>query len=176
MTFLLLSDIISLHNNRWILISNGCYKTWDNGLNWNKLLSQPFSGSKLSFKPDSGLLAKADSAYSFVLKKSASPYAPALLMRARIAEMHDTDPNNRKGLAKPFYEAFIAVQEPKGAALTANEKKELTEAYDYLGVYYANKEKDDVKATDYFNKAKALDPADAQADFYFKQKAGTKSK
>jgi len=129
-----------------------------------------------SFKPDSGLLAKADSAYSFVLKKSASPYAPALLMRARIAEMHDTDANNRKGLAKPFYEGFIAVQEPKMASLTVNDKKDLTEAYDYLGGYYAYKEKDDIKATEYFNKAKALDPTDAQADFYFKQKAGTKSK
>ena len=38
------------------------------------------------------------------------------------------------------------------------------------------KEKDDVKAAEYFNKSKALDPADTQADFYFKQKAGTKSK
>ncbi len=129
-----------------------------------------------SFKPDSNLLAKADSAYSFVLKKSANPYAPALLMRARIADMRDIDRNNIQGLAKPFYEAFIAVQEPKTASLSANDKKELTEAYVYLGVYYANKEKDDIKATEYFTKAKALTPDDPQVDFYFKQKAGTKSK
>lgn len=129
-----------------------------------------------TYKPDSTLLAKADSAFAFIQKKAANPVAAAELGRARIADLKDVDRNNIQGLAKPFYENYIKIQEPKIASLSSNDKNSLVEAYDYLGLYYANKEKDDVKATEYFNKAKALDPTDAQADFYFKQKAGAKSK
>lgn len=129
-----------------------------------------------TYKPDSTLLARADSAYAFIQKKAANPVAAAELGRARIADLKDADRNNIKGLAKPFYENYIKIQEPKIATLLPNDKNSLVEAYDYLGIYYTNKEKDDVKATEYFNKAIALDPKDAQAEFYLKQKAGAKSK
>jgi tetratricopeptide (TPR) repeat protein len=130
-----------------------------------------------SYKPDSTFLVRADSAFAYINKRAASPVAYATLMRARIADLKDLDRNNIKGVAKPFYEKVVEISEPKPvASLSAADKNGLIEAYDYLGRYYAYKEKDDVKATEYFNKAKALDPTDAQADFYFKQKAGTKSK
>jgi len=136
----------------------------------NKVKADP------TYKPDSTLLARADSAFAFIQKKAANPVAVAELGRARIADLKDADRNNIQGLAKPFYETYIQIQEPKAASLVGSDKNGLVEAYDYLGLYYANKEKDDVKAAEYFNKAKALDPTDAQADFYFKQKAATKSK
>lgn len=129
-----------------------------------------------NFKPDSGILVKADSALSYMQKKMPTPFYTAPLFRARIAELRDADREHKKGLAKPFYEQVAQLLEAKGATLATGEKSALIEAYDYLGNIYAYKEKDDVKAAEYFNKAKALDPTDAQADFYFKQKAGTKSK
>ncbi|PJJ83741.1 tetratricopeptide repeat protein [Mucilaginibacter auburnensis] len=126
--------------------------------------------------PDTTLLVKADSALSYVAQK-APTVADAQLYRARIAEIKDADRNNIKGLAKPFYEKYIEIQAPKvTAASEARLKNALVEAYDYMGNYYGYKEKDDVKATEYFNKAKELKPDDAVADAYFKQKAGAKSK
>ena len=137
-------------------------------------------GAKLkadpSFKQDSSLLVKADSALSYMQRKMTTPNFNAALFRGRIAELRDPSRDNKRGLAKPFYEQVVALLEPKGAAIAGQEKVALIEAYDYLGNIYAYKEKDDVKAAEFFNKAKALDPADAQADFYFKQKAGAKSK
>ena len=127
-------------------------------------------------KPDSSLLVKADSALSYMQRKMPTPTFYAPLFRARIAELRDADRENKKGLAKSFYEQVVQILEPKTATLAAQEKTGLIEAYDYLGNIYAYKEKDDVKAAEYFNKAKTLDPADTQADFYFKQKAGSKSK
>lgn len=129
-----------------------------------------------TIKPDSSLLVRADSALSYMQRKMPTPSFYAPLFRARIADLRDADRENKKGLAKPFYEQVIQLLEPKAATVAGQEKTGLLEAYDYMGNIYAYKEKDDVKATEYFNKAKALDPTDAQADFYFKQKAGTKSK
>ncbi len=130
-----------------------------------------------SYKPDSTILVRADSAFAYINKRAASPVAYAALMRARIADLRDIDRNNIKGIAKPFYEKVVEISGAKDpATLSAIDKTGLIEAYDYLGVYYGYKEKDDVKATEYFNKAKALKPDDAQADAYFKQKAGAKSK
>jgi len=129
-----------------------------------------------TFKPDSAILVRADSAFSYMQRKMTTQIYSAPLFRARIAELKDADRENKKGLAKAFYEQVIQILEPKIATVTAQEKTALIEAYDYMGNIYAYKEKDDVKAAEYFNKSKALDPADTQADFYFKQKAGTKSK
>ena len=129
-----------------------------------------------SFKQDSTLLVKADSSFSYVEHKVSSPLASISLQRARIAELRDADRNKIKGLAKPFYESVVAISEPKVATLSDFDKRGLVEAYDYLGGYYANAVKDDVKATEYFTKAKGIDPADKQAEYYFSQKAGSKSK
>jgi cytochrome c-type biogenesis protein CcmH/NrfG len=126
-----------------------------------------------TFKPDSTILTKADSAFSYVAQKtSANPYLDAYLYRARVNEAKDADRNNIKGLAKPFYEKYIELAVAKGSP----DKAKLVEAYDYLGYYYLGKEKDDAKALENFTKAKALDPADPQAAAYFARKAGGKSK
>ncbi len=136
----------------------------------------PKAKANPSFKPDSSILVKADSALAYVQKNINNPVASVPLTRARIAELYDADRNNIKGLAKVHYERVIELLEPKAATLTSADKSGLVEAYDYLGALYAYKEKDDVKAAEFFNKAKALKPDDAQAEYYFKQKAGAKSK
>jgi tetratricopeptide (TPR) repeat protein len=128
-------------------------------------------------RTDSALLVKADSAFSYVAQK-AGANTPAIdyIYRARIADLHETDRNNIKGFAKPFYEKFIETVLAKGTPSDDLTKSQLTEAYDYLGTYYEFKEKDDTKAAENFNKAKEIDPTNKQAADYFKRKAGGKSK
>lgn len=129
------------------------------------------------FKQDSTLLTKADTALAYAQSKVSSPVASIPLTRARIADLREgADRNNIKGLARPFYEQVIQISEPKAASLTGPDKSGLVEAYDYMGALYGYKEKDDVKAAEYFNKAKALDPNDKPSAFYFSQKSGSKSK
>jgi Tfp pilus assembly protein PilF len=127
-------------------------------------------------RTDSALLVKADSAFSYVIQKTgANAPADAFLYRARIADLHETDRNNIKGLAKPYYEKFIQVALSKPTQ-DDRTKTNLVEAYDYLGTYADFKEKDEAKAADYFGKARDLNPADRQALDYFKRKGGGKSK
>ncbi|MDO3629017.1 hypothetical protein [Mucilaginibacter sp. BT774] len=128
-------------------------------------------------RTDSALLVKADSAFSYVAQKAgANTPAIAYLYRARIADMHETDRNNIKGLGKPMYEKFIAAAVAKGPPATQTDKDQLTEAYDYLGNYYEFKEKDEAKAAENFGKAREIDPANKAAVDYFKRKGGGKSK
>jgi hypothetical protein len=128
-------------------------------------------------RTDSALLVKADTAFSYVIQKTASnPFALAYIYRARIADLHETDRNNIKGLAKPYYEKFIELTLAKGAPSDDRTKTNLTEAYDYLGTYYEFKEKDDAKAGENFGKARDITPTDKQALDYFKRKGGGKSK
>jgi tetratricopeptide (TPR) repeat protein len=125
-------------------------------------------------RTDSALLVKADSAFSYVIQKAPTT-SDAYLYRARIADLRETDRNNIKGLAKPYYEKFVEVVVAKGAP-DDRTKTNLIEAYDYLGNYADLKEKDDAKAAENFNKAKELDPTNRQALDYFKRKGGGKSK
>ncbi len=120
-------------------------------------------------KADSALLAKADTAFSYIIQKS--PNNQAYLYRARIAELKDVDRNSIKGFAKPYYEKYIELTLAKGAP---DDKTKLTlaEAYNYLGSLYEFKEKDEVKAAENFSKAKDIDPTNKQALDYFKRKSG----
>lgn len=122
-------------------------------------------------KPDTMLLTKADSAFSYISQKATTPVAAVILYRAYVADSKDADRNNIKGLAKPYYEQYITVQSAK-SPLTDGDKRNLANAYAYLGTYYEYKEKDDAKAAENFTKARENDPANKQADAYFKRKAG----
>ncbi len=128
-------------------------------------------------RTDSALLVKADSAFSYVIQKAGANAPPiTFVYRARIADLHESDRNNIKGLAKPYYEKFIEVALAKGPPTEDRTKTNLVEAYDYLGTYAEFKEKDDAKAAENFNKAKEIDPTDKQALDYFKRKSGGKSR
>ena len=116
------------------------------------------------------LLTKADSAFSYVAQKSPTS-TDAYLYRARVNDLKEKDRNNINGNAKPFYEKYIEVAIAKGAP-TDKVKKELAEAYAYLGTFAEYKEKDTAKATDYFNKAKDNDPTNKQVVAFFSRKGG----
>lgn len=126
-------------------------------------------------KPDTTLLTKADSAFSYIQHKTTTPIPTVVLYRAYVNDAKDADRNNIKGLAKPYYEQYIALITAKPTP-TDEEKKNLANAYDYLGSYYEYKEKDQTKAAEYFGKAREVDPNNKQALDYFKRKGGSKSK
>jgi tetratricopeptide (TPR) repeat protein len=121
--------------------------------------------------PDSTLLVQADSALSFANRKLTKPNADVFIYRARIADIRDSkDLTQMVGYAKPFYEKFIEfmVAEP---SMDPRFKKNLGEAYAYMGNYYLYHDKDDAKAMEAYTKAKEQDPDNRQAKFYFDQKA-----
>jgi tetratricopeptide (TPR) repeat protein len=124
-------------------------------------------------KNDTVLLNKADSAFSYVQHKMATPPPVILLSRARANDAKDLDRNNIKGLAKPYYEQYLAVMTDP-SAFTPDEKASVVEANDYLGNYYLYKVKDTAKATDYYTKAHTLDPTDKVSSDFFKRKPGAK--
>ncbi|PAW92910.1 hypothetical protein CKK33_05160 [Mucilaginibacter sp. MD40] len=130
---------------------------------------QYFSKDK-SVKADTSLLAKADSAFSYVAQKSPTT-ADSYLFRARVNDYREKDRNNIVGYAKPYYEKFIEVSLAKGAP-SDKVKKDLAEAYVYLGTYAEFKEKDTAKATDYFTKARDMDPTNKQVVSFFAKKGG----
>jgi len=121
-----------------------------------------------TFKPDSTLLTKADSAFSYVQHKLANPNISVVYYQAQVKDFEDAgDRNNIKGLAKPFYEQYIQLVLAKGGTPDADTKSNLVDAYVYLGNYAEFKDKDHAKALDDFNKAKELDPTDARVTYYF---------
>jgi Flp pilus assembly protein TadD len=122
------------------------------------------------------LITRADSAFSYVAQKSPNT-ADAYLYRARVNELKDKDRNNIAGYAKPFYEKYIEVVNAKGAPTTDKAKRELAEAYAYIGTFAEFKEKNDAKALESYTKAREYDPANKTAAAYFSRKSGsTKSK
>jgi len=128
-----------------------------------------------TFKPDSTLLTKADSAFAYVEHKLANPNASIVYLQAQVKDFEDSgDRNNIKGYAKPFYEQYIQLILAKGGTPTDDIKSNLVDSYVYLGNYAEFKDKDHVKALDYFNKAKELAPTDARVTYYFQTSGKTK--
>jgi hypothetical protein len=123
-----------------------------------------------NYKPDSTLLARSDSAFTYVERKNPKPVATLAQYHAYVKDYEDSDRNNIKGLAKPFYEQFIALTLAAGTP-SDKAKVSLANAYVYLGNYYENKEKDDAKALDNYTKAKEADPTNAQVVYWFAKRA-----
>ncbi len=128
-----------------------------------------------SFKPDTTLLTRADSAYSYVERKAKSPNSSVALYHAYVKDYEDSDRNNIKGLAKPYYEQYIQLTLAKGAPADKT-KVSLANAYVYLGTYAENKEHDQAKALDYYTKAKEMDPTNAQVVYFFAKRGQGKSR
>jgi tetratricopeptide (TPR) repeat protein len=128
-----------------------------------------------SKNPDSTLLVKADSAMSYVnatvTKLGTKPIPEAYSTRARIADLKDSrDLSKMQGFAKPYYDKYIEIVSANVASATSTQKRGLAEAYAYSGNYALYHDKDDAKAGEFFTKAQELDPANAQAKFYFDNK------
>jgi len=125
--------------------------------------NQYFSKATPKPVPDSTLLTKADTAFSRIQQKVTKPVADIALYRARLNDYKETDRNNIKGLAKPFYDDFIKTVLAKGGTPDDRTKKNLAEAYDYLGRYYELVAKDETQASQNYANALANDPTDKQA-------------
>lgn len=111
-------------------------------------------------KANKQLLVEADSAFSFVAQKS--PSTPdTYIYRGRVNRLLDDDQNSH-GYMVPFYEKYISVvlEKPEAAA-DARYKRNLAEAYNNLGAFYARTNQ--AKAKEYFSKTVALDPANEYA-------------
>lgn len=72
------------------------------------------------------------------------------------------DPDSKLGLAKPFYEKVVELGEVDSLT-KVKYKKELMEAYKYLGAYYFLVNKDNPTALIWWEKVAAIDPNDQQA-------------
>jgi hypothetical protein len=98
---------------------------------------------------------KADSVFT-ILTEVKPTYAPGYLWRGRVNA--NIDPESVNGLAKPYYEKFIELC--KGD--TEKNKKDLIEAYSYLGYFYLLK-KSNPEAKSAWQMVKSLDPANKKA-------------
>jgi tetratricopeptide (TPR) repeat protein len=97
--------------------------------------------------------AMADSAFANVVLLKPE-LAIGYINRARANG--NLDPNQEKGLAKPFYEKFIEMAK----ADPEKNKNELIEANSYLGAYYYKKDK--AKYDEAWGNVRALDPTNKQ--------------
>jgi len=100
--------------------------------------------------------SNADSAFAKIIQLH--PQLPlGYLWRAKTNAQQDI--KNEKWLAKPYYEAFIANTKPEEIE---KNKKDIIDAYTYMGVYYMNN-KEICTAKTYFVKIAALDAANVNA-------------
>lgn len=98
---------------------------------------------------------KADTTFGMLISKI--PNSPiGYFWKARTKT--NFDPETEQGLAKPYYEKFIEL----AVSDAAKNKRDLIEAYKYLGYYFYLK--DDKEMTkNYYTKVAELDPEDPQA-------------
>ena len=107
------------------------------------------------------LNAEADTTFSqFITKWPTS--VNGYIWKARAKRKIDT--GDKLWLAKPYFEKYIEV-----ATDEVKYKKDLVEAYTYLGAYYYN-QKDKPKSTEIWTKVKALDPGNKIAEEALKAK------
>ncbi len=114
------------------------------------------------------ILVKADSAFKKLCDLNPA-FPTGYFWRGRTNAW--LDPGNKKGSALPYYEKFVNMVKPEERSLPAN-KANLIEAYEYLGYYYMDINKDKTKAKENWNIIKELDPANKKADAFFKSPDG----
>lgn len=142
---------------------------------YNAFKTQYYSTATPKPVPDTMLLVKADTAFSYIQHHAAAPQATVALYEARANDLREPSRNTTNGYAKPYYEQYIQLINAKTPVSDAD-KIYLGEAYAYLGTYYEYKEKDAAKASENFTKARENDPNNKQAIAYFSRKGGAASK
>ncbi len=112
-------------------------------------------GSTLSGDAQAESFKQADATYATLAEKFDGAAEYATFMRARVNGQ--MDPDQSKGLAKPFYEKLVELIGPK-TELDATEKARLKESYHYLISYYFIQKDDKVTAKEYAAKMLTIDP------------------
>ncbi len=98
----------------------------------------------------------ADAVYADLATKYEDAMEYSTFMRARVNGQ--LDPDQSKGLAKPYYEKLVELIGPK-ADLDNTDKARLKESYHYLISYYFIQKEDKETAKQYAEKMLAIDPA-----------------
>ena len=112
-------------------------------------------GSTLSGDAQAEAFKQADATYATLAEKFDGAAEYATFMRARVNGQ--MDPDQSKGLAKPFYEKLVELIGPK-TELDATEKARLKESYHYLISYYFIQKDDKATAKEYAAKMLTIDP------------------
>ena len=98
---------------------------------------------------------KALEIYKSLIEKFPTSADYSNFMSARTIQL--LDPDQKKGLARPYYEAIVTSIEAAGVKSDAD-KMRLKEAYSYLGIYFFKIANDSAAAKPYFDKLITLDP------------------
>ncbi len=101
--------------------------------------------------------AKADTVYDKVIELAPNS-AAIYYQKARTINFRKLDSDLKKGLAKPYYEKFIELNDKSDKYKRGN-----VEALEYLGYYYTGVQKDKGKADDYWKQLLAIDPDNQKA-------------
>ena len=112
-------------------------------------------GATLSAEAQAEAFKNADAAYADLANKFENAMEYATFMRARVNGQ--MDPDQSKGLAKPYYEKLVDLIGPK-ADLDNTDKARLKESYHYLISYYFIQKNDKDTAKQYAQKMIAIDP------------------
>ncbi len=112
-------------------------------------------GATLSAEAQAEAFRNADAAYADLAQKFEQAQEYATFMRARVNGQ--MDPDQSKGLAKPFYEKLVELIGPK-TDLDNTDKARLKESYHYLISYYFIQKNDKDTAKQYAQKMLAIDP------------------
>jgi len=118
-------------------------------------LDQYYLGQAAYYNKD---YVKSDTAFALASAK----YPDAVFWRGRCHNRMEVNPDNPTGLAKPFHEKFISYVGSDAKRIETN-KKFLTEALVYLGVYYS-KQGDFDCGRAAVNRVLELDPANKAAN------------
>lgn len=111
-------------------------------------------GNALFYKKD---FAKADTIYDKVIELAPNS-AAIYYQKARTINFRKLDSDLKKGLAKPYYEKFVELNDKSDKYKRGN-----IEALEYLGYYYTGIQKDKGKADDYWKQLLAIDPTNQKA-------------
>lgn len=112
-------------------------------------------GNVLSGADKEEAFKKADKIYAELAEKFDGALEYANFMRARVNGQ--MDPDQSKGLAKPYYEKLVELLGSK-TNLDATEKARLKESYHYLISYYFIQKEDKATAKEYAAKMLVIDP------------------
>lgn len=118
-----------------------------------------------------GQYPQADSAFSQLAEKQPNMTVGYLFAARSKAQIDST---MKEGLAKPMYEALLE----KALANPEKNKRDIIEAYEYLGAYHLQVNSDVLKSKEYFEKILAIDPNHEQAKEFMRElnKAATPNK
>jgi Flp pilus assembly protein TadD len=154
------NDTKSMNNNDWFSLGRAYY--YLAGAKQTEVNNIKDAAVKsLKDEDYKQLYVKADSSFSQLAKLNPS-WATAYMWRGRTNA--SLDPNAEKDLAKQQYDKILTVVKPEEKA--TNFKKEVMEAYEYLGYFYVSK-KDKTNADIMFNALKELDPNNQKQKDYF---------